>query len=228
MTRRLKILTISVIVFCSFQLAQADDKSEPFPQAHVHFEQNATDGDVEVVFVAKGGKKGLAQLTVVSPDGRKVIDFSAPDASTLGIRQFHFESPEPGDVDSLKAAYPEGVYTFTGATANGDTFGGKSTLNHTLPATASFLQPAAEAHNVAVTNLTITWTPVNNMAAYVVEIEQDDLGVNITAELPGSATSFDVPDGFLVPDTEYGLAIGTMTEDGNISFVETSFTTAKQ
>jgi hypothetical protein len=36
----------------------------------------------------------------------------------------------------------------------------------------------------------------------------------------------DSQSGFLFPDTQYTLGIGTMTEEGNISFVETSFTTA--
>jgi hypothetical protein len=48
----------------------------PFAVANVRFEQNATDGDAEVVFEVKGGKEGLAKLTVVSPDGRTVIDFT--------------------------------------------------------------------------------------------------------------------------------------------------------
>ena len=200
--------------------------SVPFEVASVHFEQNATDGDVEVVFKVQGGNDGLAKLVVVSPDGRKVIDFTAPDATTLGIRQFSFESPEPADTNKLKAAYPEGVYTFEGVTSAGAKLHGKSTLNHQLPATASFLRPLPEAEGMDTENLEIRWTPVKNMAAYIIEIEQDELHVRVEAQLPGSATSFAVPDGFLLPDTEYDLSIGTVAHEGNISFVETSFTTA--
>jgi len=199
--------------------------SQPFAVASVHFEQNATDGDVEVVFEVKGGDEGLTKFTVVSPDGRTVIDFTAPDASTLGIRQFRFESPEPKEVKNLKAAYPEGVYTFTGVTASGVKLHGKSTLNHKLPTTTSFIRPQAEAQNVAIKNLEITWTPVKNLAAYIIYIEQDELNVSLTARLPSSVAQFSVPDGFLLPGTEYQLGIGTVTNEGNISFVETSFTT---
>jgi hypothetical protein len=198
-----------------------------FPVASVHFEQNATDGDVEVVFEVKGGAEGLAQLMVVSPDGRTVLSLEAPDASsTLGLRQFRFESPEPRDVASLKAAYPEGVYTFAGWTAGGDTLTGESTLSHRLPATTSFLRPKAGARGVATTPLHITWTPVDNVAAYLVKIEQDELGENIAARLPATRAGFVVPDGFLRPATEYQLGIGTVTAEGNTSFVETTFTTA--
>ena len=64
------------------------------------------------------------------------------------------------------------------------------------------------------------------MAGYIIDIEQDELDVSITAKLPGSVTSFPVPDGFLVPGTQYELAIGAVTYEGNRSFVETVFTTA--
>jgi hypothetical protein len=203
-----------------------ENTSRPFALANVHFEQNATDGDVEAVFEVKGGNDGLAKLTVVSPDGRTVIDFTAPDASTLGMRQFRFESPEPGDVASLKSAYPDGVYVFSGATVAGDQLLGKSTLSYLLPATASFLRPGADAEDVDVKNPEITWSPVKNLAAYLIEIEQEELDVNITAKLPGSVATFAVPDGFLLPGREYKLSIGTVTDEGNISFVETTFTTS--
>lgn len=211
-------------------LAMAADKQSdpaaPFTVARVYFEQNATDGDVEVVFEVKGGDVGLTKLVVVSPDGRTVIDFSAPDASTLGMRSFRFESPEPRDIESLKSAYPEGVYTFTGATIAGDIFYGDSTLNHKLPAAASFLWSGPGARGVGAKDLKITWTPVKNLSAYIIEIEQDELDVKIVAKLPKSVSTFTVPDSILLPGKVYHLSIGTVTDAGNISFVETSFATA--
>ena len=207
-------------------LGKESGQSGPFAVASVHFEQNATDGDAEVVFQVKGGDEGLAKLAVVAPDGRTVIHFTAPDASTLGIRKFLFESPEPGDVESLKSAYPEGVYTFAGATAAGAKLHGESTLNHKLPVTATILRPRAGALGVGIKDLEIAWTPAKNLAAYIIEIEQDELNVNLTAKLPVSAAAFAVPNGFLLPGTEYKVSIGTMTDEGNISFVETTFTTA--
>lgn len=230
MTRRILILAGTTLLFGSHVLAQGAGKeavpSKRFAIAHVQFEQNATDGDVEIVFEAKAGKDGLAKFTVVSPDGRTVVDFAAPEASTLGMRQFRFESPEPKNVESLKSAYPEGVYTFTGATAAGEKFHGESTLNHKLPATASLLKPAPRAEGVSIKNLVITWTPVKNLAAYSIYIEQEESKIELTARLPGSAAAFAVPDGFLLPATEYTLGLGTMTKEGNVSFVETWFKTA--
>ncbi len=202
-------------------------RTNSLPVASVYFEQNATDGDVEVVFMAKGGKDGLARFKVVSPDGRTAIDFTAPDESTMGIRQFHMESPEPRDIDALKAAYPEGRYEFSARTFSGAVLVGASTLSHHLPATAQFMTPAPEATGVPTTNVKIAWRVVAGVARYIVKIEQDDLGTRIEATLPSGATSFNVPDGFLSPGTKYELAIGTVSAAGNISFVETFFTTRK-
>ena len=201
-------------------------EASPFATAHVQFEQNATDGDYEAVFEAMGGSEGLKALTVTAPDGRTLVDFKAPDAGVLGIRQFRFESPEPKDLAGLKAAYPEGEYKFAGTGASGSRFEGSSSLHHGLPATTSFVRPAAGAENVTMNHLVLSWKPVADVAGYIVYIEQDELGVNINARLPGSASSFVVPDGFLAPETEYTMGIATVMQSGNASYIEGSFTTA--
>jgi hypothetical protein len=61
-----------------------------------------------------------------------------------------------------------------------------------------------------------------------VELEQGRLKQGITANLPASETRFAVPQGFLRPGLIYQLGIGAVAADGNISFVETRFTTAGQ
>ncbi len=228
MTKQLSILAgLTLLLGFSGVALGGDKESEPFERATVRFEQNATDEDVEVVFEVTSGDNGLAKLIITAPDGRTVVNFKAPDASTLGIRSFHFESPEPTDAATLKPAYPEGVYTFAAVTAAGDKLLGNAKLNHKLPTTATFMQPAPDADDVEIEDLEISWSLVEGLSHYIVEIEQDELDVNLTTQLPATVTKFAVPDGFLRPDTEYKLAIGTVTEDGNISFVEMSFTTAE-
>lgn len=231
MTRRIGILAaVALLLGCpGMVLAQAGGESatsSAFAVASLHLEQNVTDGDGEVVFEVTGRADGLTKLNVVSPAGRSVIDFTAPTASTLGMREFRFESPEPEDIKTLTSAYPEGAYTFTGVTASGAKLRGRATLSHKLPPPVSLLRPKADAEGVVAKNLQIAWTPVANLAAYIVYIEQPDLGVSITARLPGSVAAFAVPDGFLRPGTAYQLGIGTVTDVGNVSFVETTFTTA--
>jgi hypothetical protein len=230
LTRSVRLAAISVLLAGSGGWAcAAEPGSAPttFPVASVRFEQNATDEDSEVVFDVKGGKDGLAELTVVSPDGRTVVAFKAPDASTLGMRQFRFESPEPTDIKSLKAAYPQGTYRFSGKTITGATLTGEAKLSHELPATTTVLTPAPNASNVAATDLKISWRAVKGVASYLVGIKQPESNANFTAQVPASARSFAVPAGFLVPGKKYKVSVGTVTAGGNTSFVETTFTTAK-
>jgi hypothetical protein len=199
-----------------------------FPLASVSLEQNATDGDAEVVFQVTAGSDGLAALTVVAPDGRPVVVFKAPDSSTLGIRQFRFESPEPRDPDALRAAYPAGVYRFSGKTASGGTLSGQAQLHHRLPATTSLTKPSTGAERVSAKDVTISWSPVPDAAAFVLELEQSKSRLKVTAVLPGTSTSFAVPPGLLLPGETYKLAVGTVSGEGNVSYLETTFTTARE
>lgn len=213
----------------SRQEAEAEpDSYEPFELATMRLEQNATDGDMEVVFEVTGGDEGLTRLKVVSPGGDMLIDYTSHGDESMGIRKFILESPEPGDAESLKMAFPEGTYQFTGIDTEDNGFKGEATLNHNLPATAAFLNPEPEAENVPVEGLAIKWSPVEGLSAYIVEVEAEGEGQNaaIMATLPGTAQSFAVPDGFLQPGAEYKVSIGTVAEGGNRSFVETAFTTA--
>jgi hypothetical protein len=235
MTQRTMLLAGIILLLGSYgftRVGVVTDPSSPpasFAIATIHIEQNATDGDFEIVLEAMAGDEGLVKLTVVAPDGRTIVDFTGTQTSSLGMREFRFESPEPKNFNSLKSAYPEGVYTFSGSTASGVKLEGKATLSHKLPlATPTLLQPKPGAKSVEIKNLQINWTPVKNAAAYMLYIDQDKLDVSLTVRLLGSADSFAVPDGFLLPGTEYTLGVGAVMNSGNTSFVETSFRTAGQ
>ena len=66
-----------------------------------------------------------------------------------------------------------------------------------------------------------------NLAAYIIEIGQEEGNANITATISGAVPAFPVPDGFLEPGMEYKVGLGTLTTEGNISFIETSFRTTE-
>jgi hypothetical protein len=208
--------------------AQEAGQTRTFPQATIRFEQNATDGDVEVVIEVSGRREGLTTLSVEGPDGRMVVDFASDEegAGASGVRQFLFESPEPTDIESLKAAWPEGAYTFEGATESGTQLRGKATLSHNLPPTAKLVFPPPEMKNVPIEKAIIGWSPMADVAAFHIELEQEDSGEVITAKLSPKTTTFVVPHGFLQPATEYKIGLGTESREGNISFIETSFTTS--
>jgi len=197
-----------------------------FDLASIRLEQNATDRDFEVVIEANAGDDGLVKFSVKSPDGRVVADFTAPDTTSLGLRQYRFETPEPKSLAGLAAAFPPGNYRFSGVSKRGEEYVSECKFDHSLPAAATIVRPKAGAEGVGAENLSIAWSPVKGLAAYVVVIEQEEMGLHVEARLPATATTFSVPRGFLLPGTEYHLSIGTETSSGNASFVESSFTTA--
>jgi hypothetical protein len=197
---------------------------EKFGRSAIYLERNATDEDVEVRFEVRGAADGLATLQVTSPDGRTVIDFRTPQ-SRLGIRHLDLESPEPRDDGRLQADFPAGTYRFAGSTVGGTELRGEATLSHAFPPATSILAPGPGQSNVPTSGLRIRWTPVDGVAAYIVVIEEEDTEREMRVQLPGTAPAFAIPVGFLLPGKEYKLAIGTVSQEGNRSFVETSFET---
>jgi hypothetical protein len=195
-----------------------------FESVSVYLEQTIEDEDSELTFEAVTGTAGLATLKVVAPDGRTVVDYKAAD-SKLGIRHVTLESPEPKNDGSMKADFPTGVYKFTGTATTGAALQGETTLSHKFPDTAHLVRPRPEEKNVPVTGMQVKWNAVKDAAAIILVIEHEKTGREVKANLPGSATSFTVSDGFLAPGLEYKLAIGTVAKDGNRSFTETAFTT---
>jgi hypothetical protein len=216
---------ICLVALMAFAAEKPTPDSEAFEEASARFEQNATDGDVEAVFEAIGGDDGLASLTVIAPDGRTIVDFTSPGRG-MGMRQFRFESPEPTDVAALKKAFPDGVYMFAGSTASGTKLQSQATLSHKLPPTTSFVSPVANAGNVTPKGLKISWAPVKGVLGYTIELDPSKTGAHLEMKLPASATSFVVPEGILAPNARCQLGIGTVSSGGNVSVIETTFTTA--
>lgn len=207
--------------------ARADDK---FESVSVRLERNVSDRDAEIVFEITGGDAGMAALKVAAPDGRTVVDFAAPDAK-LGIRHFSVESPEARDLAALLRDYPAGQYTVTARTVDGTALSGKAMLSHKLPDAVTLVRPRAGEDRVAARGLRIRWGANNGRhpASHVLSIENDRTGAKlIQVTLPGAATTYAVPDSVLAAGTRYKVSIGAVTRDGNGSFVETAFTTAKK
>jgi hypothetical protein len=204
----------------------AEKKAHRFENAQMVFEQNATDGDVEVVFRIQGGDEGLKSLKIQGPDGSSVFEAECPAPGTMGLRQFNLESPEPRDTAKLRAAFPEGRYTFSATSASGMLYEGTAELRHALPDVAHIEFPQEDAE-VSPDALQIRWKAVPGVQGYVLELEQEETGLSLTAHLPADATSFSAPAGFLKPGEETTLGLGTVAASGNASFVEISFEIAE-
>lgn len=215
------------LVFAFLASASADQELT-FKNLQMLFEVNETDGDGEIVLSVKS-PEGLMLFQSVAPDGRVIISINSNDErrgiNPIGLSQIRLETGEPS-IDGVKKAYPEGVYKFMARTVGGERVYGEVNLSHRrLPAPDFSLK---DEKGVDPDNAVVKWKPVKDAAAYEVEIENDDLKVSVTAELPGSATQFSIPKGFLLPGTEYEIGVMSINKEGNMSVAQSSFVTAKQ
>jgi len=197
-----------------------------FQKLSVYLERNIQDHDAEIRFEAVGAEDGLAALKVSAPGERTVIDLRTPD-SKLGVRSLTIESPEPADDGIVRADFPAGAYRFEGTTTKGEHLRGEAQLSHVFPEPAAFEYPRPDQKDVPATALTLRWSVPKGIDAFAIVIEQAGSAYEIRALLPGSARSFTVPEGFLRAGKAYKFAIGTVAKDGNRSFIEAGFTTAR-
>jgi len=197
-----------------------------FQKLSVYLERNVQDHDAEIRFEAVGAEDGLAALKVSAPGERTVIDLRTPD-SKLGIRGLTLESPEPADDAVVRADFPAGAYRFEGTTTKGASLRGEARLSHVFPKPATFEYPRPDQKDIAATALTLRWSVPEGIESCAIVIEQAGAPYEIRALLPGSAKSFTVPEGFLRAGKAYKFAIGTVAKDGNRSFIEAGFTTAR-
>ena len=211
-----------------FSLAAPSFTAErlPFDELSMIYETNTTDGDAEIVITVQGFE-GLKSLHVRAPSGRVIAIAQSNDrirrGKAIGLAEVIIETGEP-DIESVKAAYPEGTYQFFGRTVSGARLFGEAVLSHDVLPGPSFTPN--EAEDLDPDAVVVQWVAIPEAAGYIVEIENDDLDFNITAKLPGTATSFAIPAGLLAPGTEYEVGVASITEDGNLAFAESSFTTA--
>ena len=220
--------SMRLIVGLVLAAASAGAGADPaeFEEATMYVEQNATDGDTEVVIAGTAGDDGLRLLQIKWPD-REVVTTLIADRSTLGMREFHFESPEPPG-EAVLAAYPEGRYVLAGVSTAGERFRSVLTLSHDLPPETTILWPADEAEVPAGVPLTIQWSQVPGIEKFVLEFENESADPEraLTLDLPPGATSFRIPARLLPAGSEFQIGIHTVAENGNIVAVESTFTTA--
>ncbi len=221
---RISLIT-SMLMVCG--LANAGPPTE-FEIATIAVEQNATDGDTEVVMEALGGDEGLRRLLIRTPDKRLVVLVSSSDPTVTGIREFAFESPEP-EGSAILAAYPEGTYTFLGISVTGERFKSTAELSHLLPNPTVITNPTQDA-TAGTEALTIEWSTVPNVAEYVIEFENESVDPEqvLRVNVPANSTSFQVPTSLLIPGSDYQVGVATVGENENVVVVENTLSTANQ
>jgi hypothetical protein len=220
------VATIAALSVLAYPVTGAAAEDGRFQKLSVYLERNVQDHDAEIRFEATGAEEGLAALKVLAPGERTVIDLRTPD-SKLGIRNLTLESPEPDDDKIVRADFPAGAYRFEGTTTKGANLRGEARLSHVFPKPAAFEYPRPDQKDVPANALTLRWSVPEGIEACAIVIEQTGSAYEIRALLPGSAKSFTVPAGFLRAGQAYKFAIGTVAKDGNRSFIEAGFTTAR-
>lgn len=228
----MKSVTTAVLVACGCSVSVGAAAKHPRPKpvspfeiAEIRVEANATDGDTEVVIVAKGGDDGFRHFSVRAPDGRYIVSTYSFDPTVKGQRELLFESPEPPG-DQILAAYPRGIYRFTGQTHEGERFVGTARLSHLLPPVAVITHPAHES-KIPLASLIVEWAPLTGVSQILLELENESADPEqvLTYNLSPTATRFAVPAELLAPGASYQLSIGTVAANGNRVFSEIEFET---
>lgn len=218
------ILALALPTIISPSLSGKDRPCLEFSELFMTLEQNATDGDTEVVLFVKGQDEGLERLTITSPDGRRITNIKA-DGRGIGIREFVLESAEPPDLDRVLASFPEGTYFVSGRTVSGECITGEMSLSHEIAPATELLTPE-EDQVVPIDQVVLSWNAVAEAERYVVELNNEDTGAEATFDIFPPTTSIAIPAHFLQAGSEYQFGVGVKTETGNITFVETTFFTA--
>jgi hypothetical protein len=190
---------------------------QPFAEATIILEHNASDGDGEIVMFVKGGDIGLAELSVSAPNGEVVLHVASPDKG-VGYREFALETAEPA-LEQVLQAYPEGTYRFDGRDLRGARLHGEAVLAHHLPAS-----PVIDITRVETG--TVSWKSVPEAKLYRLEFEREDGDrdlLKFVLDLPNTFTTFRIPSAFLAPgDCQIGVA--AVSGNGNVVVVEKEFT----
>jgi len=195
-----------------------------FDDAEIIFEQNATDGDVEVVIVAKleESDAGMQRFWLYAPNGKVIYEFKSPkNNNNIGGRELVVESPEPADLTIVREAYPEGTYTFVAKSFDKEWFLGEADLSHDLP-DVTITYPIADTE-VSIYAFNVTWTAVTDPTEkFIVELvnESSDLEEELLVDIPADRSSFRAPEEWMEAGSEYQVVVGIVNEHGNKTFRE--------
>lgn len=216
----------------------ADGKASstiPFPDARLKIEYNSTDGDAGLqVFLDAPAWK---EVSITNPSGHKVLQVEAERViRNYGLTELFSESSEPPfevfPFSQFKRLFPEGRYTFSGETIDGQRLQSTFALTHKVPDGPVIVSPSAD-DTVAADDLVVEWMPVTSPAgvdvvAYQVLVVADAPGLGnpkrvFDVMLPGTATRLSVPEEFLIPGS-YKAEVLAVERGGNQTLTETEFT----
>lgn len=204
--------------------------SSAAPRAPLAFEDPAMtvvysgpDHDAQL-YISTGTTTPMRELRLVAPGNRTIIAARFSDARNLGQSDLRLDTPEPS-LAGLRHAYPPGVYRWRGTTINGRPIAGRTLLSYALlkPPVITVPQPAQA---IATTGQVVAWKPIAGARTVHVEIEQVATKRVLTVDLPSSATSLQVPDGFFTAGLEYTMDVKAVGPHGNLTVSDVTFKAA--
>ena len=206
--------------------------------ARMKIELNATDNDAGIqVFIDAEPWKSM---DIFDPAGRMI--FHAETNGSLGKQggtEFFMESAEPNFTEltfkKFLKRFPAGRYRMRGEGLAGERYAGYANFTHTVPAGPVLVSPAENAV-VDPQNTVVQWQrvpapPGSRIVGYQVLVVKGDSGIRaipkivLDVMMPASATSMNVPTGFLSPASTYEWEVLAIEKSGNQTLSSGAFTT---
>ena len=242
MRHNLRTLSAALAATAALLGAAQHLRAEPFSEARIIVEVNATAGDGGIQIFVDG--TGWKRLEVFDPAGQKTFDvFASHSIGATGVTELFFESAEPSfedlPLDQLLARFPAGSYRFEGVTVDGALLTGRAKLSHAIPAAPDVIAPVDGATLSTAAPVVIDWNPVTQgfpgtvqpvpVVAYQVIVERVKPkplhAFQVT--LPAAVTRVTVPAEFIQASTDYKFEVLAIELSGNQTITEGSFKVAQ-
>ena len=208
--------------------------------ARLKIELNATDGDAGIqVFI---DSDPWESMNIFTPDGIGIFRSRTRGAFGLqGGTELFLESGEPEfselSLEEFLERFPAGEYRFRGTGIEGERFVGTATLTHNLADGPLLVSPLEGDDLVDPDNTAVVWeavadpngSPIIAYQVLVVQPESDFPAIPkivLDVMMPATATSMNVPPGFLLRDTEYEWEVLAIEQSGNQTLSSSFFRTA--
>lgn len=227
---------------------RAEGNEMPFAVANLFFELNNTDGDLGIHALIDG--EPWMRLSIEDPKERKMLDISVKGRlKRQGLTELFFESAEPTfdelPPEAFFQRFPEGEYEIEGKTLDKEELESIAVLTHLLPAPVENIMvnwvavpESCDADPIpsVAAPVVVSWDPVTEshpdlgrtgepieVDRYQVVVEQEDLGLVYSLDLPPSQTEVELPEAFTDLGEEFKLEILVREASGNQTAVETCF-----
>jgi hypothetical protein len=255
MTRRMpRAFSVAVAASLSATATQVGWAQDgiPFDEANVFAELNDTDGDLGLHALVDG--EAWRRLSIEDPNGRQIL-LVRPQRrlARQGLTELFFESDEPSFDELTPEAFfqrfPEGRYTISGRTIEGDELESTASFSHRMPAPADnvavsgagFAEDCEEVDPPVVSEpVVISWDPVTTshpeignpnsapirIDRYQVVVEREEPTLLIhSVDLPGDLPAYEitVPSEFIALGEEFKYEILVRAMNGNQTALESCF-----